>query len=71
MNDRHIMAKDRQGKAEYIGDGVYASFDGFGIWLTAENGMEATDAIYLEPAVLGHLNAFYQLIREPERQEEK
>jgi len=37
---------------DYMGDGVYATFDGFQIKLTAENGIEAHDTIYLEPFVL-------------------
>lgn len=47
---------------EYLGDGVYASFDGYQIWLTAENGICATDSIALEPDVLNSLNRFAQKI---------
>jgi hypothetical protein len=36
---------------KYLGDGAYVDFDGFGLILTAENGIEATDTIYLEPEV--------------------
>lgn len=43
---------------EYLGDGAYAEFDGFGIMLTAENGIAATDTIYLEPDVLRSLIRF-------------
>ena len=35
----------------YIGDGVYAEFDGHGIWLRANSYENPTDKIYLEPAV--------------------
>jgi len=31
----------------YLGDGVYARYDGFNVVLTAENGVRATDEIYL------------------------
>jgi hypothetical protein len=65
MSDgRHIMSKDRpaEWKKAYLGDGVYAAFDGFGIWLTAEDGIIATDAIYVEPAVLDSLLRFYRSI---------
>ena len=58
MSDgRHIMAKDRpeEWSKQYLGDGVYAAFDGFGVWLTAEDGIIATDAIYVEPNVLDTL----------------
>jgi hypothetical protein len=43
---------------DYIGDGVYAEFDGYGIWLRAN--VPTTDEIYLEPSVLRALNDFYQ-----------
>lgn len=59
MSDRHVRAVDREGRVRrYLGDGVYAVWDGFGIWLTAENGLAATDAIYLEPAVYTELLRF-------------
>ena len=47
---------------EYIRDGVYAEFDGFGIWLRTGNHQKelADDSIYLEPEVLHSLNEFYK-----------
>lgn len=39
----------------YLGDGAYAEFDGYGIWLTAENGVVVTDRVYLEPPVYAEL----------------
>jgi dTDP-4-amino-4,6-dideoxygalactose transaminase len=41
-----------------LGDGVYASFDGFQIVLTAENGAETTNRICLEPETIGALIRF-------------
>ena len=35
----------------YLGDGVYVEFDGYALVLTAENGIEATNTIVLEPDV--------------------
>ena len=35
----------------YIGDGVYAEYDGFGVWLTTER-ENGTHRIYLEPSML-------------------
>jgi hypothetical protein len=29
----------------YLGDGCYATFDGLGIWLTTENGVEVTNLL--------------------------
>lgn len=44
-------------REEYIGDGVYASFDGFNIVLRVErNGKDET--IYLEPVVFEALLIF-------------
>lgn len=28
---------------DYLGDGVYVAFDGFGLWLSVEDGVKATD----------------------------
>lgn len=42
----------------YLGDGVYASFDGFAIWLTTENGIVTTNRICLEPEVCQALSEF-------------
>lgn len=58
MSDRHTMAKDRSGYANYLGDGVCVVHDGYGVWLTAEDGTVATDAIYLEPSVFKALERF-------------
>jgi hypothetical protein len=44
---------------DYIGDGVYAEYDGFGIWLHA-NEPDSEKAVYLEPVVLAALNRFAQ-----------
>lgn len=35
----------------YLGDGVYVDVDAGGLVLTAENGIAATDTIYLDPEV--------------------
>jgi hypothetical protein len=43
---------------QYLGDGAYVDFDGYGLWLTAENGITATDRVYLEPEVWGRLVAY-------------
>lgn len=42
----------------YLGDGVYGIFDGYGIWLHANDHKDPTDRIYLEPSVLKSLNNF-------------
>ena len=45
---------------EYLGDGVYAIFDGYGIWLHANDHKNPTDKVYLDPYVLETLNRFYK-----------
>ena len=47
---------------EYIGDGMYAESDGFGIVLTTENGVETSNRIYLEPPVLTALMEFVERV---------
>jgi hypothetical protein len=36
----------------YLGDGLYAEFDGFQVKLYASNGLHTTNVVYLEPSVL-------------------
>jgi len=49
-------------KKTYLGDGLYASFDGYGIQLTAENGIEISDRVYVEPQVYEALIQFARSI---------
>jgi hypothetical protein len=44
---------------EYLGDSVYAEFDGFMVKLTTENGLGPGNVIFLEPEVLQALNIYY------------
>jgi len=46
---------------EYLGDGVYATYDGWGIWLKANSHLNPTDKIYLEPSVFKALSQFKSL----------
>jgi len=39
----------------YLGDGVYVDYDGYHIILTTENGITATNTIYLEWEVYQNL----------------
>ena len=45
-------------KPEYLGDGVYAVYDGNGIELRANDPINPTDVIYIESFVLDALNNF-------------
>jgi hypothetical protein len=40
---------------EYLGDGLYANIESGALKLTAENGIQATDTVYLEPEVYAAL----------------
>ena len=39
-------------KKEYLGDGLYATHDGYGIEVTSEDGVSVLDRVYFEPSVL-------------------
>ena len=46
------MSERKEDKGwKYLGDGVYAKNDGFGIWLHANDHLNPTDKIYLEEQV--------------------
>ena len=55
---------------DYLGDSVYAEFDGHGIVLTTENGLGASNTIVLEPEVLHALNNFVERIKQQSPQNE-
>lgn len=64
MPTRLTEGKHKGRLAEHLGDGVYAIFDGFGIWLHANHHENPTDRVYLEPSVLDSLNRFDKQVRE-------
>jgi hypothetical protein len=49
---------------DYLGDGLYAAYDGFQIELYAWDGFEKTDRVYLEPSVLACFEKYVKSIRE-------
>jgi hypothetical protein len=49
---------------EYIGDAVYVDWDGHALLLTTEDGIRATNVIYLEPEVLDALGDYIRRMRE-------
>ena len=53
----------------YLGDGVYASFDGFQVWVWTSNGLRESERIALEPGVLEALNRFNTRCQEKEAHE--
>ena len=52
----------------YLGDGVYATYDGYGMTLTAN--VPTTDKIYIEPAVLSALQMFWKRCTSQEEKHE-
>ena len=53
---------------DYIGDGVYVKYDGWGILLKANDPGQPTDQIYLEPDVLARLNQFAERMIEADHE---
>ena len=49
----------------YLGDAVYASFDGYHLWLTTSDGITTTNKIALEPGVLNMLDMFRKQLQTP------
>jgi len=49
----------------YLGDSVYADFDGYHVWLTTENGYsdDPRNKIALEPSVLDALNLYVENLK--------
>ena len=50
--------RDQKNVVEYLGDSVYAEFDGFGLRLYLDNGAGKKSKIYLEPDVVEKLDKF-------------
>lgn len=47
----------------YLGDGLYAEFDGWQIELYASDGIHKTNQVYLEPTVLAAFNRYVDALR--------
>lgn len=46
-----MTAPEKPRDHTYLGDGLYASFDGYSIKLYAHDGIRPHDTVYLEPPV--------------------
>lgn len=42
----------------YLGDGAYARFDGFAVWVTTEDGISVQNEVCLEPETFAALATF-------------
>ena len=51
----------------YLGDGVYAEFDGLAVVLTTEDGVSETNRVVLEPEVFDMLRRFVEQLQQPRR----
>lgn len=54
-----------RGYRSYLGDGLFADFDGYQTVLSAENGICAHDTVYLEPSVWFALQRWHRDTIEP------
>lgn len=56
------MDKEERKNHSYLGDGVYAQWDGYGFWLRTGDHRDGNceNKIYLEPDILNRLNEFYK-----------
>jgi hypothetical protein len=48
----------------YLGDGLYASFDGYQIVVTAENGISIQNTVYLDSSVFAALVRYEASLRD-------
>ena len=60
------MAKEFQKQKMYLGDSVYAEFDGYGYVVTTENGLQRhnpSNEIYFEPEVMEAFGLWVEKIK--------
>lgn len=48
---------------DYLGDGVYARFEGSGVWLLANDPLIPTNRVYLEPEAWMALQRFMARVK--------
>jgi len=61
MTETTISIRAQDNKL-YLGDGVYASWDGYYIFLTTEDGVEVSNRILMGNEVLNNLLRFIRLV---------
>ena len=59
-----MSARPEPPKKRYIGDAVYAEFDGFCIWLSTHNGIRELERIGLEPSTLAALDEYREYVNQ-------
>lgn len=55
----------------YIGDGIYADWDGYALTLTTENGISVTNQIIIEPREWRELERYISAIVHAQRTEDE
>ena len=63
------MRLDMEQDDVYLGDGLYASFDGYQIELYASNGIQKTNQVYLDPHVLAAFLRYVESLKEQQHDE--
>ena len=63
-NRKQAIAIMMDEKREYLGDGVYATFDDYQIWLSTERDGGVQHTIALEPEVFAALQEYARRLRE-------
>lgn len=53
-------------RKQYLGDSVYADFDGFAVILTTENGLGPSNTIILDPEVYEALQKYVEYAKAEE-----
>jgi len=53
-----MMPDFKRENMDYLGDSVYAGFDGFAVWIWTDNGMGKENVVCFEPEVQAALNRF-------------
>jgi hypothetical protein len=51
---------------QYLGDGLYASFDGFQVEVFSHDGLNKTNSVFMEPDILDSFIGFIKSIKQKE-----
>jgi hypothetical protein len=62
MEEEKMSHQENHNNKTHLGDGAYAIFDGYGIWLAANH--HDNKLVYLEPDALRRLQEFYERMTE-------
>lgn len=59
-----VMPRPPAERETYLGDGLYATHDGYQIELYSHNGIHKTASVYLEPSVLDAFEQYVKKLKE-------